>query len=63
MNLIHNFSTKQTYDVQNLLKTTFFRAQSQYPQEPPLSGKEISQNAIDLYDQRQEDARSSKLDA
>ncbi|GAG15989.1 unnamed protein product, partial [marine sediment metagenome] len=29
-NPIHSFSTKQTYDVQNLLKTNFFYAQSQY---------------------------------
>jgi len=48
-NPIHSLSTKQTYDVQNLLKTKFFYAQSQCWQQPLLSGKEISQNAIDLF--------------
>jgi hypothetical protein len=43
-------------ETQNLLKTTFFRAQSQCPQRPPSSGKEISQNAIDLNDQKPDDS-------
>jgi hypothetical protein len=46
---IHRFSTKRTYDVQNMLRIIFFSAQSQYEHQLRLSGKENFQNRIDLF--------------
>jgi hypothetical protein len=38
--------------VQNVFKTKFFFAQTQYQQQPLSSGKEISQKGIDLLRRR-----------
>jgi hypothetical protein len=51
-NSIHSFSTNWSYDVQNLFKTNFFRAQNQCRQQPLLSGKEILEIVIDLFFRR-----------